>query len=110
LHEGIAREFVNRIQNIRKESGFEVTDKIRVMIEDLPFLAAAVRKHSDYIASQTLALEVTLAPADQLVVRAAGAARGASAVSGTPGTSETSAALRETDIEEQMVKVLVEKV
>jgi isoleucyl-tRNA synthetase len=62
LHEGIAREFVNRIQNIRKESGFEVTDKIRVVIEDLPSVAAAVRKHSDYIASQTLALEVSLAP------------------------------------------------
>jgi isoleucyl-tRNA synthetase len=88
LHEGIAREFVNRIQNIRKESGFEVTDKIRVVIEDLPFVAAAVHKHSEYIASQTLALEVSLAPADQL------AARGA----------------RETDIEEQMVKVVVEKV
>ena len=58
LHEGIAREFVNRIQNIRKDSGFEVTDKIRVVIEDLPFVAVAVRKHSDYIASQTLALEV----------------------------------------------------
>jgi len=88
LHEGIAREFVNRIQNIRKESGFEVTDKIRVVIEDLPFVSAAVRKHSDYIASQTLALEVTLAPA--------------AAISGP--------AARETDIEEQIVKVLVEKV
>jgi len=87
LHEGIAREFVNRIQNIRKESGFEVTDKIRVVIEDLPFVAAAVRKHSDYIASQTLALEITLAASAEL------ASRGA----------------RETDIEEQMVKVFVEK-
>ena len=64
LHEGIAREFVNRIQNIRKDSGFEVTDKIRVIIEDLPSISAAVRKHSDYIASQTLALEISLAPSD----------------------------------------------
>jgi isoleucyl-tRNA synthetase len=88
LHEGIAREFVNRIQNIRKESGFEVTDKIRVVIEDLEFVAEAVRRHADYIASQTLALEVTLAPGAEL------AARGA----------------RETDIEDQMVKVVVEKV
>ena len=61
LHEGIAREFVNRIQNIRKDSGFEVTDKIRVIIEDLPFVSVAVKKHSDYIASQTLALEISLA-------------------------------------------------
>ena len=87
LHEGIAREFVNRIQNIRKESGFEVTDKIRVVIEDLPSVAAAVRTHSGYIAAQTLALEVTLAS----------------------GADLTSPAVRETDIEEEMVKVLVEK-
>jgi isoleucyl-tRNA synthetase len=87
LHEGIAREFVNRIQNIRKESGFEVTDKIRVVIEDLPFVSAAVRKHADYIASQTLALDVSLAPAAAI----------------------TGPAARETDIEEQVVRVLVEK-
>ncbi len=87
LHEGIAREFVNRIQNIRKDSGFEVTDKIRVVIEDLPFISAAVKKHSDYIASQTLALEITLAPSDKLSV----------------------AGVKEIDIEEQAVKVLVEK-
>ncbi len=88
LHEGIAREFVNRIQNIRKENQYEVTDKIKVMIEDLPFVAEAVRKHSGYIASQTLAREVSLAPGSDLTARGA----------------------RETDIEEQMVKVLVEKV
>ncbi len=109
LHEGIAREFVNRIQNIRKESGFEVTDKIRVVIEDLPFVAAAVRKHSDYIASQTLALEVSLASADQLAARAASAMTGSPAGSDTSDSPSTSA-VRETDIEEQMVKVLVEKV
>jgi isoleucyl-tRNA synthetase len=88
LHEGIAREFVNRIQNIRKESGFEVTDKIRVVIEDLPSVSAAVSKHADYIASQTLALDVSLAPGSDLAARAA----------------------RETDIEEQVVRVLVEKI
>jgi isoleucyl-tRNA synthetase len=88
LHEGIAREFVNRIQNIRKDSGFEVTDKIRVIIEDLPFISLAVKKHSDYIASQTLALEISLAPSSEMV----------------------SLNTKEIDIEEQMVKVLVEKV
>ncbi|MDT8374722.1 MAG: isoleucine--tRNA ligase [Bacteroidales bacterium] len=88
LHEGIAREFVNRIQNIRKDSGFEVTDKIRVVIEELPSVAAAVRKHADYIAAQTLALDISLAPSSAL----------------------TSPAVRETDIEEQMVRVLVMKV
>jgi len=59
-HEGIAREFVNRIQNLRKDSGFDVTDKIHVSIEELDEIAAAVRKYSDYIASQTLAREVEL--------------------------------------------------
>jgi isoleucyl-tRNA synthetase len=88
LHEGIAREFVNRIQNIRKDSGFEVTDKIRVVIEDLPFVSVAVNKHSDYIASQTLALKISLAPSDKF----------------------SAAEVKEIDIEDQMVKLLVEKV
>ncbi len=57
-YEGIAREFVNRIQNIRKESGFDVTDKITVLIEDRDMIGAAVRRHSSYIGSQTLATRV----------------------------------------------------
>ncbi|MBE0675542.1 MAG: hypothetical protein IH591_12855, partial [Bacteroidales bacterium] len=61
---------------------------IRVVIEDLPFVSAAVKKHSDYIASQTLALDVSLASASAI----------------------TGPAARETDIEEQVVRVLVEKV
>ena len=59
-HEGIAREFINRIQNLRKESGFDVTDKISVTIEDLGEINEAVRKHAGYIASQTLASNVEL--------------------------------------------------
>jgi isoleucyl-tRNA synthetase len=59
-YEGIAREFVNRIQNIRKENGFDVTDKITVIIEDHEFVREAVNRHSDYIASQTLATTVGL--------------------------------------------------
>lgn len=53
--EGIARELVNRIQNLRKEQGFEVTDKIRVVVESNPETDEAVRKFADYIAAQTLA-------------------------------------------------------
>jgi isoleucyl-tRNA synthetase len=53
--EGIAREFVNRIQNIRKESNFEVTDKIKVRIQKHVALNEALMKHSDYISNQTLA-------------------------------------------------------
>ena len=59
-YEGIAREFVNRIQNIRKEAGFDVTDKITVKIEDHDFVREAVKRHAQYIGSQTLATSVTL--------------------------------------------------
>jgi isoleucyl-tRNA synthetase len=58
--EGIAREFINRIQNLRKESGYDVTDKIRVEITRHPALNAAIEKHRDYIGSQTLAREIML--------------------------------------------------
>ncbi|MBE5033892.1 isoleucine--tRNA ligase [Gallalistipes aquisgranensis] len=61
--EGVARELINRIQNIRKESGFEVTDRVKVVIEEKPLVKGAVADFADYIASQTLALEVRLAPA-----------------------------------------------
>jgi len=59
-YEGIAREFVNRIQNIRKESGFDVTDKISVLIEDHVLVKEAVKRHSSYIGSQTLATSIKL--------------------------------------------------
>lgn len=53
--EGIARELVNRIQNIRKDSGFDVTDKIKVVVESNPETDEAVTRYADYIAGQTLA-------------------------------------------------------
>ena len=59
--EGVARELVNRIQNIRKDSGFEVTDKIRVEIESKESVVAAIEEYAAYIGQQTLALEVTCA-------------------------------------------------
>ena len=52
--EGIAREFINRIQNFRKESGLNVTDKIRLQIESNEAFNAAVAKHKNHIASETL--------------------------------------------------------
>jgi isoleucyl-tRNA synthetase len=52
--EGIARELVNRIQNIRKDSGFEVTDKIKVTLQHNAELQAAVVANEDYIKSETL--------------------------------------------------------
>lgn len=60
LKEGYAREFVNKIQNLRKESGFEVTDKISIQIEKNDALDAAVELHKDYISNQTLANELVL--------------------------------------------------
>ena len=58
--EGIAREFVNRIQNIRKSSGCEITDKISVEIEQSPEINAAVNDFKDYISSQVLATSLKL--------------------------------------------------
>jgi isoleucyl-tRNA synthetase len=68
--EGVARELVNRIQNIRKESGFEVTDKIRVEVEANDLTSVAIDSFAEYIAQQTLALEVkaVAAPAGDFVV------------------------------------------
>lgn len=60
LREGIARELINRIQNIRKESGFEVTDKIRAEIGRCDLVEGAVTDFGTYIASQTLAVELKL--------------------------------------------------
>ena len=56
--EGLARELVNRIQNIRKDSGFEVTDKIRVTFEKNEMVSAAVASFRDYITTQVLAVEI----------------------------------------------------
>jgi isoleucyl-tRNA synthetase len=52
--EGIARELVNRIQNIRKDSGFDVTDKIKVTLELNELVEKAVNANKDYIQSETL--------------------------------------------------------
>jgi isoleucyl-tRNA synthetase len=84
-YEGIAREFINRIQNIRKETGFDVTDKIKIRIEDHDFIHEAVNRHAGYIGSQTLATEVNL-------------------VKDLSGNST-----REVEIDEVMVKIEVNK-
>ena len=53
--EGIARELINRIQNIRKDKQFEVTDKINITIEKNSELESAVERNYYYICSETLA-------------------------------------------------------
>jgi isoleucyl-tRNA synthetase len=54
INEGIARELVNRIQNLRKDSGFEVTDKIKVQLIKEATLEKAVLANENYIKSETL--------------------------------------------------------
>ena len=58
--EGIARELVNRVQNIRKSSGFEITDKINIEIENKNEIVDAVNDFKDYIASQVLAVSINV--------------------------------------------------
>jgi isoleucyl-tRNA synthetase len=59
--EGIARDFVNRVQNLRKDSGFEVTDKISITLENNnELLANAVTANKDYICQEVQALDLNL--------------------------------------------------
>ena len=55
LQEGLAREIVNRVQNLRKTGGFEVTDRIELLIENNPSIDTAVEQYGDYICNETLA-------------------------------------------------------
>ena len=58
--EGLARELINRIQNIRKESGFEVTDKIGIEIQKQEELIDSIHNFGEYISTQTLARNINL--------------------------------------------------
>ncbi len=60
VEEGIAREFVNRIQNIRKDSNFDITDRIRVKISSTAELDTAVNHYREYICGQTLANSIEI--------------------------------------------------
>jgi isoleucyl-tRNA synthetase len=63
LHaEGIAREVVNRIQNLRKTSGLHVTDRIRLAIEAPDPIRASLEQMRHYVADETLAVELELIP------------------------------------------------
>jgi isoleucyl-tRNA synthetase len=59
INEGLAREFVNRVQNMRKDAGLSVTDRIRIYFESSGRLADAVKRMADYIKSETLATQVS---------------------------------------------------
>ena len=61
--EGIARDVVNRIQNLRKDSGLEVQDKIRLTFQNLDaFVDSALESNREYICTETQALELALSP------------------------------------------------
>jgi isoleucyl-tRNA synthetase len=58
--EGIARELVNRIQNIRKEQNFEVTDRISLKVQNSDYIKEAIDKFGAYICNEVLATELKL--------------------------------------------------
>jgi len=60
--EGLARELVNRIQNIRKTSGFEITDKIRIQLSENEVVKSALNTWENYILTQTLAESIEFTP------------------------------------------------
>ena len=60
INEGIAREMINRIQNLRKDAGFEVTDKIILYLKEDVALVKVFEKHQAYIKQETLAKEIVL--------------------------------------------------
>lgn len=60
VFEGKARDLINKIQSLRKEKGFEVTDKIKVILQKHPDFDAAIEKNFSYICSETLAESLSL--------------------------------------------------
>ena len=58
-NEGLAREFINRVQNLRKDAALNVTDRIRITYTtDSPVMTDALRRYRDYVTSETLAVEL----------------------------------------------------
>ncbi len=75
VREGVARELIHPVQNLRKESGFEVTDRIDTTIyadgTALEEIEAALSEYSDYVAAQTLSLSLSLKPLAEAPAEAA---------------------------------------
>ena len=63
--EGIARELINRVQNLRKDSGLEVTDKIRLTVECSAEIQEAIAQNQDYVCNEVLANEITFGKLDE---------------------------------------------
>jgi isoleucyl-tRNA synthetase len=58
LQEGLARELVNKINTMRREMEFEVTDRIRICLQTTPRVLACFAKYRDYITHEVLAVDV----------------------------------------------------
>ena len=67
VKEGTARELINRIQNLRKDSGLEITDRIKVTIAPDENTNSAIEAYSDYIKGQVLADEIVIAENDGVI-------------------------------------------
>ncbi|RME90216.1 MAG: isoleucine--tRNA ligase [Anaerolineae bacterium] len=61
VQEGLAREFVRRVQTLRKEAGLEVADRIRLFVQPSPGLKSAIEAHRDYITGETLTVDLLFA-------------------------------------------------
>ena len=64
IHEGLAREFVRRVQDLRKNSGLEISDRIEIKYQATEVLARAIEAFQDYIANETLAVSIEAAVLD----------------------------------------------
>ena len=64
LQEGLARELINRIQNMRKDSGLEITDRIDILVAEHDKMHAAIEHYGEYIKGQVLADNITIAAND----------------------------------------------
>ena len=61
VREGLARSFVRRVQDLRKQSDFDIADRINMQVSASPDLEQAIKEHQDYIMGETLTLELQFA-------------------------------------------------
>ncbi|MEZ5174439.1 MAG: DUF5915 domain-containing protein [Bacteroidia bacterium] len=67
IEEGLARELVNKIQNIRKTSGLEVTDRIEIIVQNHPAITAAIENNKNYICAETLGDNLKLVDSETIL-------------------------------------------
>jgi isoleucyl-tRNA synthetase len=58
VHEGLAREFVRRVQDLRKQADLDVADRIELYVSATPALKSAIEAYKDYVTGETLAVEL----------------------------------------------------